>query len=132
MTPRFASVSLASLLLCTACPSDDEGETSTTINEGDSETETDTETGTDTETDTETDTGPTCGVGAMTCCAELEECVTNEDCCDPGTYTCTLEAASTKCVDLVQMCTDCVANCEGQGVPPDVCASSCALWCSPP
>ncbi|MFV8752265.1 hypothetical protein ACNOYE_17085 [Nannocystaceae bacterium ST9] len=131
MTPRLASLSLVSLLLCTACPSDDEGGDST----GGSETAADTgsETGADTtETGADTtETGAACGVAAGVCCAELEECQTTEDCCDPETYTCTLEAASTKCIDLAKMCETCVTNCEGAGVPPDVCAMSCAQWCNP-
>lgn len=136
MTPRLASLSIASLLLCAACPSDDEGGTSTTIaDETGTADGTDTDAGSETATetaDTETDVAPTCGVGAAECCAELEECQTTEDCCDPATYTCTLEAASTKCIDLVAMCMECVTNCQGQGVPPDVCEMSCAIWCSPP
>jgi hypothetical protein len=127
---RLAFLSLASLLLCTACPSDDGDEASS----GETETDTGTETATDTDTgtDTGTETGPACGAAAGVCCMELEECETTEDCCNPETYTCALEAASTKCIDLVQMCTDCITNCESQGVPPDVCQNSCAVWCNPP
>jgi hypothetical protein len=121
---KLRSLAFASLLLCTACPSDDDGDDDVAT-----ETETGTETSTDTDTDTGTETGPLCGVGAMVCCAELEECVTTEDCCDPATYTCALEGPTNKCLDLVQMCSDCLANCPAA---PDVCEGSCAIWCNPP
>jgi hypothetical protein len=129
MTSRLASISLASLLLCTACPSDDEGGTTDEAGTG---TESETGTGTDTETgtDTGTETGAACAVGEM-CCAELEECVTTQDCCEPDVYTCALEGPTYKCVDLVAMCQNCLMNCEGMA-PPDVCAMSCAIWCNPP
>jgi hypothetical protein len=109
MTPRVAFLGFASLLLCTACPSDDEGETSSGETEsGDEATETATDTATDT-TDTGTETGAACGVDPM-CCAALEECVTTQDCCEPETYTCALEGPT----------------------PPEVCQMSCAIWCDPP
>lgn len=119
------SLAFASLLLCTACPSDDGGDTS-----GGTETESGTETSTDsgTDTDTGTETGLSCGVEAMVCCVELEECQATEDCCDPATYTCVLEGATNKCVDLAKMCQNCLNDCPAS---PADCQNACALWCNP-
>ena len=135
MSSRQVSLALALASLASlsslACTSDVGGGTSSETG-SETATETSANTSSETGTDTGTETGPLCGVAAGVCCNELEECQVDEDCCDPTTYKCVLEAASTKCIDLAQMCETCVTNCEGQGVPPDVCESSCAQWCSPP
>lgn len=121
---RARPLVFVSLLLCIACSSDDGGDEA-----ADSGSTESTETGTDTSTDTGTETGPSCGVAAGVCCMELEPCEVTEDCCEPDTYTCALEGPTFKCIDLVQMCMDCLANCMA---PPDVCTSSCMVWCNPP
>lgn len=123
---RARPLVFASLLLCTACPSDDgndEAAESGSSESGDSTT------AAETETETETDTGPSCGVAAGVCCMELEPCEVTEDCCEPETFTCALEGPTYKCLDLAQMCSDCLTNCMADGVPPDVCEMSCMVWC---
>lgn len=124
---RARSLVFALLLPCTACPSDDGGDEVADAGSSESSDST-TETG----TGTETDTGPSCGVAAGVCCMELEPCEVTEDCCEPETFTCTLEGPTLKCIDLAQMCSDCLTNCMADGVPPDVCTNSCMQWCSPP
>lgn len=123
---RARPLVFASLLLCTACPSDDSGDEAADSGSTESTTDSTTDTG------TETETGPSCGVAAGVCCMELEPCEVTEDCCEPETYSCALEGPTLKCLDLAQMCADCLSNCMADGVPPETCTNSCMVWCNPP
>lgn len=136
MIPRLSSPSLPFVVLAslaflvgTGCTNESGDDEAASGSETQASDESETQPSDESDTAGETEEKP-CGVGVDVCCAEAEPCEVDEDCCDPGTYTCYLVGASYQCADLAALCQQCMTGCEGMA-PPEVCEMSCAVFCNP-